>query len=64
MAKLSTLLEGGAFFEAPRWHEGRWWVSDFYRHLVLSVDADGNTEQIAEVGGQPSGWAGCPTVRC
>ena len=30
-----TLLEGGAFFESPRWHEGRWWVSDFYRHLVL-----------------------------
>ena len=32
--RLETLLEGGSFFEGPRWHEGRWWVSDFYRHLV------------------------------
>ena len=28
--KLRTLVEGGSFFEGPRWHEGRWWVSDFY----------------------------------
>jgi hypothetical protein len=34
---LRTLLEGGTFFEGPRWHEGRWWVSDFYRHLMLTV---------------------------
>jgi hypothetical protein len=38
---IDTLLEGGSFFEGPRWHEGRWWVSDFYRHLVLAVDEDG-----------------------
>jgi hypothetical protein len=36
---LRTLLGGGAFFESPRWRDGRWWwVSDFYRHLVLTVD--------------------------
>ncbi len=28
---LTTLLEGGAVFEGPRWHDGRWWISDFYR---------------------------------
>ena len=36
-----TLIDHGTFYEGPRWHDGRWWVSDFYRKLVLSLDADG-----------------------
>jgi sugar lactone lactonase YvrE len=60
MAELRTLLEGGAFFESPRWHEGRWWVSDFYRHLVLTVDSDGNAEEVLTVEGQPSGLGWLP----
>lgn len=36
-----TLVDRGCFYEGPRWHAGRWWVSDFYRHVVLSFDADG-----------------------
>ena len=36
-----TLIDHGTFYEGPRWHDGRWWVSDFYRKLVLSFDADG-----------------------
>jgi sugar lactone lactonase YvrE len=55
-----VVLEGGAFFEAPRWHNGRWWVSDFYRHVVLTVDEDGRTEEILEVEGQPSGLGWMP----
>jgi hypothetical protein len=35
---LQLLLGGGAYFESPRWHEGRWWVSDFYRRVVVVVD--------------------------
>jgi sugar lactone lactonase YvrE len=58
--RLQVLLEGGAFFEGPRWHEGRWWVSDFYRHLVLTVDADGRSEEILTVEGQPSGLGWMP----
>ena len=58
--RLRTLLEGGAFFESPRWHDGRWWVSDFYRHLVVAVDADGRTEEILTVEGQPSGLGWMP----
>jgi sugar lactone lactonase YvrE len=57
---MRTLLEGGAFFESPRWHEGRWWVSDFYHHLVLTVDTDGNTEEVLTVEGQPSGLGWLP----
>jgi sugar lactone lactonase YvrE len=58
--ELHTLLEGGAFFEGPRWHEGRWWVSDFYRHLVMAVDADGRAEEVMQVPGRPSGLGWMP----
>ena len=53
--ELRTLVEGGAYFEGPRWHDGRWWVSDFYRHGVFAITPDGAEEQVLEVEGQPSG---------
>ncbi|MFI4978016.1 MAG: SMP-30/gluconolactonase/LRE family protein [Solirubrobacterales bacterium] len=59
-AQLQTLLEGGAFFESPRWHDGSWWVSDFYRHAVLRVGTDGSQEVVLEVEGQPSGIGWMP----
>lgn len=55
VSRFDTLLEGGTFFEGPRWRDGRWWVSDFYRHLVLTVAPDGTTEEVMTVEGQPSG---------
>ncbi len=58
--ELKTLLEGGAFFEGPRFQAGRWWVSDFYRHLVLTVDADGRAEEVMTVEQQPSGLGWMP----
>jgi sugar lactone lactonase YvrE len=58
--KLDTLLEGGAFFEGPRWDDGRWWVSDFYRHLVLTVDTNGRAEEVLTVDQQPSGLGWMP----
>jgi sugar lactone lactonase YvrE len=57
---VNTLLEGGHFFECPRWHGGRWWVSDFYAHVVLAVDANGRAERVLEVAGQPSGLGWLP----
>lgn len=60
MAELRTLVEGGAFFEGPRFHAGRWWVSDFYRHLVLTIDGDGRAEEVMEVEQQPSGLGWMP----
>lgn len=57
---LRVLLEGGAFFEGPRWHDGRWWVSDFYRHAVFAVDAEGRDEEVLTVEGQPSGLGWLP----
>jgi sugar lactone lactonase YvrE len=57
---LHILLEGGAFFESPRWRNGRWWLSDFYRHLVLSVSPSGDSREVLEVDGQPSGLGWMP----
>jgi sugar lactone lactonase YvrE len=54
------LVSGGSYFEAPRWHDGRWWVSDFYRHTVEAVTPDGATETVLEVPGQPSGLGWMP----
>jgi sugar lactone lactonase YvrE len=57
---LTPLFEGGAYFECPRWHDGRWWVSDFYRHAVFTYDADGREERVVEVEGKPSGLGWLP----
>lgn len=54
------LLEGGSFFESPRWHEGRWWVSDFHRHRVLAIEPDGRARTVLEVDGRPSGLGWMP----
>lgn len=58
--QLTTLFEGGAFFEGPRWHEGRWWVSDMYRHAVYTVDGAGHERHELDVPGQPSGLGWLP----
>src|SRR4051795_6722431 len=58
--ELRTLVAGGGYFEGPRWHEGRWWVSDFYRHGVFAITPEGVSEQILEVEGQPSGLGWMP----
>src|SRR6478609_7462840 len=58
--ELRTLVAGGGYFEAPRWHDGRWWVSDFYRHGVFAITPDGAGELVLEVEGQPSGLGWMP----
>lgn len=57
---LTTLSDGGCFFEGPRWRDGRWWVSDFYRHGVFTVTPDGTETRVAEVPAQPSGLGWLP----
>ncbi len=57
---LTTWIEGGNYFECPRWHEDRWWVSDFYRHAVFSYDGEGRERLEVEVEGQPSGLGWLP----
>lgn len=71
---IQTLLDGGAFFEGPRWRDGTWWVSDFYRRQVSRVAPDGAETVVVAVPAQPSGlgWlpdgslviASIPTTAC
>jgi len=58
-----VLLEGLAFGEGPRWHDGKLWFSDMHAHRVMTVDLDGKTEVIVEVPGQPSGLGWLPDER-
>jgi sugar lactone lactonase YvrE len=57
----AVVREGLGFGEAPRWHEGRLWYSDFYRHGIYSVASDGGDEILHhEVPTQPSGLGWLP----
>ena len=56
---LTPLCEGGNYFECPRWRDGRWFVSDFYRG-VFTYQPDGREELVLEVEGQPSGLGWLP----
>lgn len=57
---LQKLADGGTFFEGPRWHDGAWWVSDFYRHTVSRLTPAGEMETVLDVPGQPSGLGWLP----
>src|SRR5262245_56551140 len=59
-SKLEVLLDGLKFGEAPRWHEGKLWFSDFYAHRVATVGLDGRDETIVEVPQRPSGLGWTP----
>jgi sugar lactone lactonase YvrE len=58
----STRIQTGLYFgEAPRWHDGRLWYSDFYRQGVFSIDAGGGNERRElTVDQQPSGLGWLP----
>jgi sugar lactone lactonase YvrE len=49
MSGLQVLMEGVAFGESPRWHDGRLWFSDWGAQEVVAVDEQGNRELIVRV---------------
>jgi len=50
--------------EAPRWHDGRLWFSDFYAGQVMSAREDGSDLRLeAAVAQQPSGLGWLPDGR-
>ena len=58
---LRPFVSGLAFPEAPRWHGGALWFSDFYLHRVLRATPDGQVEAVAELpDDQPSGLGWLP----
>lgn len=48
----------GAFYECPRWHDGRWWVSDFYADRVVRLDENGVLEVVVSLEGDHPGGLG------
>ncbi len=59
----AVLAEGRYFCEAPRWHDGRFWFSDFYAHEVCSVGLDGDVRVELSIDDQPSGLGWLPDGR-
>ena len=57
---MDVIVDGLTFPEAPRWHDGRLWFSDFYSHRVLSVDVAGYVDVVVEVPQRPSGLGWTP----
>jgi sugar lactone lactonase YvrE len=47
--KLSCVLDGGRYFEGPRWHSGRLWFVDCMNRTLLSLGATGKCEQHAKL---------------
>jgi sugar lactone lactonase YvrE len=61
MAEPTKLLDRGTFFEGPRWHDGAWWVSDFYTDGGRIVAVDPSGAVVREIAlEQPSGLGWLP----
>jgi len=60
---LETVLEGLAFPEGPRWHDGRLIFSDMHGQQVISLAPDGAHQVVAEVPKDPSGIGWLPDGR-
>ena len=63
MLKLEPWLDGFAFLEGPRWHDGRLWFSDMHARRVYAASEDGSVEAIARVSECPSGLGWLPDGR-
>jgi sugar lactone lactonase YvrE len=49
MTEVRTLLNGLAFPESPRWHDGRLWFSDWIAQEVIALDPAGGSEVVARI---------------
>lgn len=45
MTKIELFATGLVLPEAPRWHDGRLWISDMWDHVVLSYDSGGGRRE-------------------
>lgn len=59
-SRLSVVHTGIDFGEGPRWHDNELWFSDFYRHGVFTLSADGTETRRWTVDGRPSGLGWMP----
>ncbi len=61
--KAEPFVHGLNFGEGVRWHEGRFWYSDFYKHQVWSAAPDGSARVELEIDDRPSGLGWLPDGR-
>ncbi len=61
--KAKPFVRGLNFGEGVRWHEGRFWYSDFFQHRVSSAAPDGSTRVELEIEDRPSGLGWLPDGR-
>lgn len=58
---LALLVDGIGFGEAPRWHDGRLWYSDFRQRAICAVTPDGDRVVVhGDLDDQPSGLGWTP----
>lgn len=60
MSALTTILDGLAFPEGPRWHDGALWFSDMHAHEVVRLAPDGSRRTAASFDGPVSGLGWLP----
>jgi sugar lactone lactonase YvrE len=58
--RLRPLLDGGRYFEAPRWQGGRLWLVDAAARTLIAVTPDGRPEVACTVAGVPAGLGFLP----
>jgi sugar lactone lactonase YvrE len=61
--EITTLVDGRAFLEGPRWRGDTMFVSDMHAHEVIRVDSAGTVEVVARFDGPPSGLGWLPDGR-
>ena len=61
---MDLFLDGLGFGEGLRWHDGRFWFSDFLRHRVASIGPEGDGLRVeCELEDRPSGIGWLPDGR-
>ena len=61
--RLTTVLDGLAFPEGPRWRDGRLWFSDMHAHEVVAMTPAGARETVFRHDGPVSGLGWLPDGR-
>jgi sugar lactone lactonase YvrE len=54
-SRLTPLLDGGRYFEAPRWHDHRLWLVDSRARTLIAVTSEGTSEIACTLQGVPAG---------
>jgi sugar lactone lactonase YvrE len=49
---IQTLMTGLVFGESARWHDGRFWFSDWGTHEIIALDPGSRSEVVVRLPGQ------------